>query len=257
MTLTMLTRRIGTATCAVFRSFTHPTLMMAIALAFSTAFARADSVYVINGNGQFGTINLGTGSFQQIGPDLAEPGTGLVPGPAGSLLTLGISGNLDAINPATGAMSVIGPTGLADCSTPASACGPNSANTISRLGATWYVTDFANNLYTVDPFTARTTLIGPTGMPAVPFVPFSENPDGTLNFFGEALFDANSTLYATFDTGTLNPKSGAITPTMGDHLYQIDPTTGNATIIAPTAFALDTVVGINGTFYAFTEFRII
>jgi hypothetical protein len=225
--------------------------MTALALSLFTAFARADSVYVLNGNGQFGTVELATGAFQPLGPAASEPGTGLTPGPNGSLLTLGIAGNLNTINPATGVTSVIGPTGLADCSTPASPCGPTSANALARLGENFYATDYANNLYTVNPFTGHATRIGSTGMPAVPFVPFSENPDGTLNIFGEALFSANGTLYATFDTGTLNPELGVVTPTMANHLYQIDPTTGKATLIAPTAFALDTVVGSNGTFYAF------
>jgi outer membrane protein assembly factor BamB len=242
---------IRTALGTVLPRFTQPKLKVAIALGVFAAFASADSVYVLNGNGQFGTVDLGTGAFQPIGPAAPEPGTGLTPGPNGSLLTLDIAGHLNAINPTTGITSVIGPTGLADCSTPASPCGPTSANVIAGLGGNLYATDYANNLYTVNPSTGRVTLIGSTGMPAVPFVPFSENPDGTLNIFGEALFSANGTLYATFDTGTLNPESGAVTPTMANHLYQIDPTTGKATLIGPTAFALDTVVAINGTFYAF------
>jgi outer membrane protein assembly factor BamB len=236
---------------AVLSRLTQPKLKTVLALSLFTAFARAESVYVLNGNGQFGTVNLGTGAFQPLGPAAPEPGTGLTPGPNGSLLTLDIAGHLNAINPTTGITSVLGPTGLADCSTPASSCGPTSANALAGLGGTLYATDYANNLYSVNPSTGRATLIGSTGMPAVPFVPFSENPDGTLNIFGEALFSANGTLYATFDTGALNPESGVVTPTMANHLYQIDPTTGTATLIGPTAFALDTVVGINGTFYAF------
>ncbi len=33
-------------------------------------------------------------------------------------------------------------------------------------------------------------------------------------------------------------------------MYQIDPATGRTTIVAPTAFALDTIVDVNGTAYA-------
>jgi len=59
-----------------------------LALTLFTIPASADSAYVVNANSQFGTVDLGTGAFQQIGPDMPEPGTGLVPGPNGSLLTL-------------------------------------------------------------------------------------------------------------------------------------------------------------------------
>jgi hypothetical protein len=35
-------------------------------------------------------------------------------------------------------------------------------------------------------------------------------------------------------------------------LYQIDPTTGAATLVGPTAFQLDAAVDVNGTVYGFT-----
>jgi len=208
-------------------------------------------VYVVTGAQQFGTVNLTTGTFAQIGPNTPEGDAGLVPGPNGSLLTLTYSGNLDSINPATGATTVVGATGLGNCTTPASPCGPTSANVIAELGGKVYATDYAGDLYTVNPLTGASTLVGLTGIPSVPFVPFSMNPDGSFNFFGEALFGAGGSLYATFDTGTENPVSGTITPLMAEHLYRIDPSTGQTTVIGPTAFSLDTVVGVNGTYYAF------
>jgi hypothetical protein len=78
-----------------------------------------------------------------------------------SLLTLAFSGNLDAIDRFTGRTSVVGATGLRDCSVPGS-YDPNCANVIGRLGDRFYATDFANNLYSVDPATGAATLIGPT-----------------------------------------------------------------------------------------------
>jgi hypothetical protein len=64
-------------------------------------------------------------------PDLpADVGDGLVQGPDRSLLNLGFDGKLIAIDPVTGQTSVIGDTGLGDCSTPTSPCGPDSANWI-------------------------------------------------------------------------------------------------------------------------------
>jgi hypothetical protein len=100
---------------------------------------------------------------------------GLVAGPNGTLLTLSYSGNLYSINPASGVAALIGPSGLADCTTPASPCGPNSASDLGALNGNIYATDFQNNLYHVNTITGATTLIGSTGIPALPFVPTSFN----------------------------------------------------------------------------------
>src|ERR1700691_5052855 len=42
---------------------------------------------------QFGTVDLATGAFHQIGPYTPEPEANLVPGPHGELLSLTFSGN--------------------------------------------------------------------------------------------------------------------------------------------------------------------
>jgi hypothetical protein len=163
------------------------------------------------------------------------------------------SGNLDSINPATGVATAIGATGLADCSTPTSPCGPTSANELGSLGGTTYATDFNNDLYTVNPLTGAATLIGPTGMPAVPFIPDSTNPDGTFNAFDESLFSAGGNLYATFDAIIVNPSPFTVTPVISPDLYQINPSTGLATLIGPTALTIGAVVDVNGTLYAFDD----
>ncbi|MDQ6662930.1 MAG: hypothetical protein M3Z23_00885, partial [Acidobacteriota bacterium] len=131
---------------------------------------------------------------------------GLVPAANGSLLTLTSSGNLDSINPATGVTTLIGPTGLADCSLTTSRCGPTSANALGGLGGTVYATDFNGDLYTVNPLTGAAKLIGSTGIPAVPAIPFTTNSDGSINFFDENLFAAGGKLYANFDAATFNPE---------------------------------------------------
>ncbi|MGI8745388.1 MAG: hypothetical protein ACR2NN_23005, partial [Bryobacteraceae bacterium] len=134
-------------------------LMILLALILLSASADASPlVYVLTGSQQFGTVDLGTGAFHQIGPNTPEGSDGLAPGPNGSLLTLTFSGNLDSINTATGVTSVIGPTGLGDCISPASPCGPTSANNLVKFGGTLYATDLANNLYTVDPLTGGAKL---------------------------------------------------------------------------------------------------
>lgn len=230
---------------------TRQKMIVSLGVTLFAASANAGSVYVVTSNQQFGTLDLSTGAFTQTGPGLPGGSAGLVPGPGGSLLTLANSGNLDSINPKTGVTTVVGATGLADCSTPASPCGLKSANTIGELGGKIYATDFQNNLYSVNSATGHATLIGPTGIPAAAFVPFSTNPDGTFNIFDSSLFGDGGKLYGTFDTGTVNPVSGALTPVITDDLYQIDPSTGQSTLIAPTTFGLDAFADINGTVYTF------
>jgi hypothetical protein len=207
-------------------------------------------VYAIAGfTFQFGTLELTSGKFFPIGSGLPpDVGGGLVQGLGTTLLTLAFSGNLDAIDPLTGRTSVVGATGLRDCSVPGS-YDPNCANVIGRVGGSFYATDFANNLYSVDPATGAATLIGPTGMPAVMFAPFSENPDGTFNVYSENFVSAHGRLYANFATATTDFVT--VTPVIPGALYQIDPSTGRATWIAPTDTNITAMVNVNDTVYAF------
>lgn len=208
--------------------------------------------YVITVGFQFGALDLSSGAFLPIGPGLApDVGDGLVPGPGASLLSLGFSGNLDAIDPFTGQTSVVGATGLGDCSTPASPCGPNSANWIGLFDGHYYVTDFANNLYSLDPKTAATKLIGPTGIPPITSPPFSENPDGSVNVFGASLFSAKGKFYAYFTTLSINLSTGAFTTLIPPAIYQVDPATGHATMVAPMETGVSTIVNVNDTIYGF------
>ena len=227
-------------------------IFVSLTLALFTVPASAGTlVYVVNGFQQFGTIDLASGAFTQIGPNTPEGSDGLVPGPNGSLFTLTFSGNLDSINPATGLTTVIGATGLGDCTSPASPCGPTSANNLAGLGGTLYATDLSNNLYTVNPATGAATLMGPTGIPPLPYVLLSTNPDGSTNAFDETLFTSGGKLYATFDAITIDFSSFKITPVIPAALYQISPWTGIATLVAPTALNLSAAVDVNGTIYAF------
>jgi hypothetical protein len=237
--------------------FTRQKLILPITVAlFSAPVCSGSSVYVISTNldtlrNQFGTVDLTAGAFHRIGHDI-EGSTGLALGPNGSLLTLGFTGNLNAIDPATGVTSVIGHTGLGDCSTPMSPCPPNSANTIGGLGGAIYGTDLANNLYSINSSTGAATLVGPTGIPSLPFIPLSNNSDGTFNAYDETLFGANGKLYAVFDAFTVNSTTFKLaTVLIPDRLYQIDPMTGTTTVVAPTALNLAGIADVNGTAYAF------
>ena len=201
----------------------------------------------------FGAANLATGAFVPIGPGLpGDLGHALVPAPGPSLLSLAFSGRLYAINPHTGVASVVGLTGLGDCTTPASPCGPNSANTIGKLDNRYFALDFDQNLYSLDPATGATKLIGPTGIPRITFVPISIDPsNGKLNVFEENLFSFEGKLYANFDTGQLDLTNGSETAVVPAALYQIDPKTGAAAMIGPTDVGLLTVMNVNDRIYAF------
>jgi len=215
-------------------------------------------VYVIAGNTfRFGALDLSSGAFLPIGPVLpSDVGGGLVQGLGRSLLTLAFSGDLVAIDPFTGLTSVIGEgTGLADCSVLPSGSYPYDPNcplVIGRLGGSFYATDYANNLYLVDPKTGAATLIGPTGMPPVTFAPFSQNPDGTFNVFSENFVSAHGRLYANFATATTDFET--VTPVIEGALYEIDPSTGVATKIGPTDPNITAMVNVQGTVYAFDVF---
>jgi len=212
-------------------------------------------VYAIDIAFQFGAVDLRSGAFLPIGPGLPpDVGDGLVQGPGTSLLSLGFEGNLVGIDPATGQTSVVGATGLGDCSTPVSPCGPNSALWIGLVDGHYYVTDFANNLYSLDPRTGAIRLIGTTGIPGITAPPFSENPDGSVNVFGTSLFGFRGKFYAYFATLAVNFANGTFTPLIPGEIYQIDPATGHATPVAPTETTLSTIVTVNDTVYAFNAF---
>jgi hypothetical protein len=230
----------------------HKQVIASIALAlFTVPVSGAPIVNVLAGSPQqFGEFDLATGTFSPIGP---VPGTiqYLVPSPNGSLLTMSFNGDLDSINRMTGATSVIGPTGFSDCLS--SSCGPNANAQLSfgMAGGTLYATSFANNLYTVNPATGKATLVGVTGIPAVPFVPASTNPDGSFNFYDENLFGIGGKLYANFDAATFNPATSVFTTVIAPALYQIDAGTGQASKIASTDLGLITIIDLNGTIYGF------
>jgi hypothetical protein len=194
-----------------------------ISLALFAASARADTfVYAVSTNynnftGQFGTLSLTTGEFNQIGAAIPGPLYGLAPGPNGSLLSVSGTGNLDSINPGTGAVSVIGAISVIGKVSPIGVA--NVADTIAELNGTVYV----------------------TGLPICPSV---TNPAGVSD---EALFTDGGKLFATFDGINLATSSVVDSP----ELYQINPVTGVATLVGPTAFGLDAALQVNGTAYGF------
>jgi len=210
-------------------------------------------VYVVTNGLQFGAEDLRSGAFVPIGPGLPpqDAGVGLVRAPGGSLLTLAFSGDLIGIDPVTGAASLVGKTGLTDCSTAVSPCGPSSAGFLGNVDGRLYATDFANNLYSVEPATAATRLIGLTGIPAIVGNPNIPNADGTFNVFDTNLFSFRGKLYAIFDAFKIDPNTGAATTIIPGTIYEINPKTGHAGWIASTILGLTSVVRVGDTVYGF------
>jgi hypothetical protein len=211
--------------------------------------------YVITGALQFGAVDLESGTFIEIGPALPpDVGAGLVAGPGSSLLSLAFSGNLVAIHPAKGAVSVVGATGLADCTTPIYLT--NCPNALGSLDDALFATDLVNNLYSVNAKTGKLRLIGPTGIPAVPFVPHSMNSDGSINVYDESLFSSHGKLYANFATAELTDMGPSVKIAPG--LYEINPRTGHARFISSLttgdgepAIGLTGIVEVEDTVYGF------
>jgi hypothetical protein len=213
-------------------------LGVSLSLLASGASASAASrplVYVVTApvdlagtTAQFGTVDLATGVFHQIGADTPEPQVNLVPGLHGDLLSVTFSGDLESINPADGKTSVIGATGL-----------DGLTNDLAELDGKLYLTDLSNNLYSVNPATGAATLIGPTGMPGVP----------TGDLFDESFYGVRGKLYATFDVLAGCCSTALIDP----ELYVIDPETGAATLVGPTILNGSASVEVDGTFYLFKE----
>lgn len=212
----------------------------------------AESVYAVSEAPYFGTLDLASGVFRQIGPNLPEESSGLVRGPDGSFLSLGFSGNLNSINPATGITTVIGPTGLGDCNGPSAPCPSNSAWFLTQFNGIYYATDVAGSLYRINPVTAAATLVGPSGLPATPFKLDVLNPDGTTNIADEALFVAGGKLYATYDAGTIDFSNGNVREVIAPALYQLDVASGTASRIGSTAFGLFMAIDQGGTVYAYS-----
>jgi hypothetical protein len=235
--------------------------ILSFAILLMTVFgfsAQADTLAYVEtsnpatGAAGFGTLDLQNGAYQSINSSLTISGAGLVNTGSG-LLTLGPDGNLYSINPSSGVQTSVGATGLSDCSAPPSSpCGLMSANAFGSLNGTLYATDYAGNLYRLNAATGHATLIGATGLPAITFVPFSTNPDGTLNVFDESLFDNAGKLYANADILKLNPNTGMISSVVvPDSLYSIDPVTGKATLVAATTTPLNSFLNVDGAEYAF------
>ena len=109
-----------------------PSYLTVAVWSLTVALQAGPIVYVSN-TSQLGTVDLSTGAFQPIGPDFPDASEGLGFGPSGLLFTMGFDGYLNSVNPGTGVMTSIGPSGLSDCPTPTSPCGRELCECIDKL----------------------------------------------------------------------------------------------------------------------------
>jgi len=223
-------------------------LLALLALTLFTSAANAapplnplTTVYVVglNDNGTvFGYINLVDGVLHQVAE--TEPLSNLVWW-HGELLSLSSTdGNLVQIDPQSGIVTPIGPTGF----------GANAFD-LAEVNGKLFVTDFSANIYSVNPHTGAATLMTATGMPPDPNIPFTFNPDGTFNLCDESFYGIGGFLYATFDSLNVDPATVAIDEnpadaTVSPALYRINPRTGEATLIGPTDLGIGSTFVLDG-----------
>jgi hypothetical protein len=245
---TMLTQVNQAARFSGLAMFGKRSTMALLALILSAASASAAPfVYAVTLSQQFGTLDLANGAFRAIGNPTPDQMANLVWGPDGILYSMTITGDdagsLAKINPRTGEVTDIGPTGLGF-----------NAFSLAGIRGKLYATDFSNNIYHVDTRTGEATLIGATGMPPDPNIPFTFNSDGTFNLCGQGFYPVGKELYATMVAFAIDPDQ---TPPSVAHvfvapaIYRIDPSTGNATYVAETDVTLTAFVDVDEEVYGF------
>jgi hypothetical protein len=192
-------------------------------LVASAGFAPAQTLaYAVTGAGQFGTLDLDTGDFTVVDDMTGIDFKGIGNLDDGTLTSVGGDYNFIQIDPVSGAITAVGPTGIT-----VSVSG-------SLLTGEQYAMDPQNDLYAIDPSSGAATLVGPTGLPHI----------NTITYANAFAGDDAYNLYYIFEQGGHNPVPST--------LFQIDPTTGAATAIGLTG--VTGIVGagfVSGTLYAY------
>jgi len=177
--------------------------------------------YAVTDTGLFGSLDLGTGAFTQIGG--AHPGgyAGLGNLADGTLVAVDGANNFVQIDRTTGAVTTIGPTGI------------SVTVSASLTTGQQFAIDNLNRLFQINPATGAATLVGPTGIP------------GITGGFANGLGGNATSLYYLYE------QSGP--PPLASTLYQLDLTTGLATAVGPTgASTLGGAGFADGTLYAYS-----
>lgn len=194
-----------------------------VVLSLKASPALAGEVYVSRPFNAFGTVDLVTGQYTNIGTTTVGL-NGLTFGPSGTLYGMGNDNALYTINPTTGGMTLVGPTGAFF----------GQANLAARGDGALFATDpftsgpggFVNR---VNPTTGAATSIGQSGLTGGFAAPggLAFGPDGSLFL-----------LYGLFT----------------DNLYKVNQMTGVASAVGASGVELNGLVFSEGTAYAFDFF---
>ena len=223
-------------------------VMLFAAIPFAAANGQEqddDFAYVLSASGQFGPINLETGKFLQLNPNVPLSLVGLARGPHHTIYGLDAANNLVTLDPASGAVTVIGHTGLP--------LGPGDSIALfaSLANGALFAVDFQNFLWSVNRSTGVATKIGFTGIAVPP--DFAACHCVTAN----GLAGAEDELFFSWevaddpDNPPTHPPSPSDVPST---LYRINPHTAAALRVGLTKTAAP-IVGlgfVDDTLYGFT-----
>jgi hypothetical protein len=185
-------------------------------LAASAGAIKADSIaYEAASSRDFGTVDLNTGVYTEIGvsPNVPIAGLGEIGGTLYAAGSIGNTNTLYSVDPATGGLTAIGN------GTFAANYGDFGSTTTGLYGVgSWPGLGGEVVLWSIDPSTGATTLIGPTG--------------------------------TGLGVSSLSNNSNTLFFNNGASLYTLDTTTGLATLIG-SSFPFEAVAMVfeNGTLY--------
>jgi len=201
---------------SVFKVLGFAVLCLVSLLAGAPQAKANEFAYEINSYGQFGFIDLNTGAFTQLGNmSVTLCGLAVSKGRLYGYGPCGTSGTLYEVNPVNGSLATVGTA-------------PFSYSGLGSTAKGLYGFDQNMNLYSVNPNTGATTLIGPTGLT-------------TADASGFAVCDGLGTLYITpTPIGSFN------TP-----LYSVNVKTGKAVLIGSTGvYGIGALIVQDGKLYA-------
>jgi len=228
------------ATRGPSRAVSVALLSLSVLLVTAIASAQTPTAYVGLGNDLFGTVDLTTGAYNQTA-NLGVLFSGIGVGPGGSLYGGKFQGStLYQINPATGTLTTVGTSSISYY---------DFGSTVSGV----YGLDKNLNLYFVDPTTAATTLIGPTGLHLPSGFWIGASSGSNTLYFTMARRDSPEILYSiNTDTGVATEIGNTGVPNLGAmvfengmlyagsgasgtfSIYTLDPSTGLATFVTTT-----------------------
>jgi hypothetical protein len=157
-------------------------------------------------------MDLATGLFSN-GVTTTSTVAGLGVAAVGNPYFVDTASSLYRVDPATGTLTLIGPTGIA------------SIVATSMSAGVLYAMDAANSVYSINPTSGAASLIGSSGLGAL-------DPN-----FSNGLAASGSTLYYILEMGGASP--------MASSLFRIDTATGAATFVGLTGAS-----GIQGAGFA-------